>query len=345
MGYAMAMNVRKNMGSERTLYINDVYRPSCDRFKNEFESHGPIEIVDSAKSVAEHALTIISIVPTGKNVGEVYLDGVKGIMAGRVSDDKLNARRIYLECSTIDVATAQKVGAALETCGMGTYVDSPVSGGVPAAERGDLSLLLGRAQAGSQDGPGSDIDNGIRIAAEYMGSPDKIFYCGKLGNGLAAKICNNYLSCTILLANCEAMATGMKLGLDKHLLHKIIQNSTGQNFMADHVCPVPGVNPSAPSSNNYRLGFKAQMLVKDVGLGVNAAQSVGITPSIGDAAMRVFEKVAVDEKCIVSRLAQMLSSVCSLLTPHHNLGQGCFCGIPIFRRPRELMQYSAIPVS
>lgn len=132
-----------------------------------------------------------------------------------------------------------------------------------------------------------------------MGDPSKFYYCGWLGAGLAAKICNNYLSCTILLANAEAMATGVKLGLDRKLLHQVIANSTGQNFMCDNVCPVPGVVAHAPSSNDYKLGFKAQMLSKDVGLGVDAARSVGIKPSIGEAAIAVFDMVGKDERCIV----------------------------------------------
>ncbi|CAA2977270.1 3-hydroxyisobutyrate dehydrogenase [Olea europaea subsp. europaea] len=177
---------------------------------------------------------------------------------------------------------------------MGTYVDAPVSGGVPGADRGDLSFLLGAAQGKGEE----NVQDRIKTTALYMGSQSKLFYCGGLGFGLAAKICNNYLSCTILLATAEAMATGIKLGIDKHLLHQVIQNSTGQSFMADHVCPVPGVVPDAPSSHGYRLGFKAQMLQKDVGLGVDAANSVGIEPSIGAAALEVYKKVALDERCI-----------------------------------------------
>ncbi|KAH7242854.1 hypothetical protein MRS44_002079 [Fusarium solani] len=298
MGYGMATNVRKQMDANATLYINDVFRPSCERFKDEFGHLGPIETVDSARSVAEKALTVISIVPSGGNVREVYLDAFNGILAARSSTaEPLNAQRLYLECSTIDVATAKDVGNALSQANMGLYVDSPVSGGVPAADKGTLSFLIGAPDV--EDGAESDpVLKRLRLVAGYMGAADKAFFCGGLGNGLAAKICNNYLSCTILLANCEAMATGRRLGLDKHLLHKIIHNSTGQNFMADHVAPVPGVVPHAPSSNNYKLGFKSQMLPKDVGLGVDAARSVGIVPTIGEAAMTVFEKVAVDKECM-----------------------------------------------
>jgi len=134
-----------------------------------------------------------------------------------------------------------------------------------------------------------------------MGDPKKFFYCGRLGAGLAAKISNNYLSCSILLAVAEAMAIGIRSGVDEKLLHEVIHNSTGQNFMADMVQPVPGIVSSAPSSNGYKLGFKTQMMIKDLGLGVNAGYATGIKPTIAEAAYRVYEKAAIDPKCIVSK--------------------------------------------
>jgi 3-hydroxyisobutyrate/3-hydroxypropionate dehydrogenase len=300
MGYAMATHVRKHIDSAAVLYVNDVFRPACERFKAAFEHIGPIEIADSAREVAESALTVVSIVPAGKDVNDVYLNGETGIIAARRPDSDVDSERLFIECSTIDVATAQDTGELLKNGGMGTYVDSPVSGGVPGAERGDLTFFLGLSDPEDTAGNASPLHTRVQTLCQCMGDPQKTFFCGGLGKGLAAKICNNYLSCTILLANCEAMATGIRMGLDKHLLFKIVHSSTGQNFMADHVFPVPGVVPHAPSSNNYKLGFKSQMLVKDVGLGVDAAHSVGIKPTIGEAAMEVYRKVAVDEGCSVS---------------------------------------------
>lgn len=133
-----------------------------------------------------------------------------------------------------------------------------------------------------------------------MGDPNKFFFCGRLGTGLAAKISNNYLSCSILLAVAEAMAIGTRLGVDEKLLHDVIHHSTGQNFMADNVQPVPGIVAHSPSSNNYRLGFKTQMMIKDLGLGVQAGYATGVMPTIAEAALRVYEKAAVDPRCIVS---------------------------------------------
>jgi 3-hydroxyisobutyrate dehydrogenase-like beta-hydroxyacid dehydrogenase len=132
-----------------------------------------------------------------------------------------------------------------------------------------------------------------------MAHSSKIFFCGQLGSGLAAKISNNYLCGTNLLASTEAMNFGIRNGVDKHILFKVIQNSTGQNFMLDVVTPVPGVNPSAPSSRDYAGGFKAQMMVKDMSLGVEVAETTGVRATMGRAALSVYKEAAVDPRCIV----------------------------------------------
>lgn len=131
-----------------------------------------------------------------------------------------------------------------------------------------------------------------------MGLPEKVFYCGGLGSGLAAKIANNYLSGTNLLAAAEAMNIGIRLGVDKHLLFKVIHNSTGQSFMNDKVHPVPGVVADAPSSRDYEGGFKAQMMVKDMSLGVEAAKVVGARATLGSAALGVYQEAATDSRCV-----------------------------------------------
>lgn len=313
MGYPMAKNIRQNLSSQAQLWIFDVDSEVCDRFIKEFESFGSIFIASSTKQVAQKALTIVSIVPAGNHVRQVYLDPEHGVLASKGED--YDKERVYIECSTIDMQTAVLVGTELAQAGMGKFIDCPVSvsllfqrycrlmisftvltslqGGVPAADAGTLSMLIGAAEIPAHQKVDSK-ELRIRHILNSMGAPGKQYYCGGLGFGLAAKICNNYLSCTILLANAEAMATGVKLGLDSRLLHKIIQGSTGQNYMLDNVCPVPGVVSHAPSSNDYRLGFKSQMLSKDVGLGVDAATSVDVEPSIGSAAIAVFNRMTED---------------------------------------------------
>jgi hypothetical protein len=122
MGYGMAMNIRKKIPQTSTLFITDVFRPACEKFRNEFSSYGAIEIVDTAREVAERAATVISIVPAAKDVKQVYLDSQNGIIAGKANSD-----RLMLECSTIDAQTAREVGETLLKANAGSYIDTPVS--------------------------------------------------------------------------------------------------------------------------------------------------------------------------------------------------------------------------
>jgi 3-hydroxyisobutyrate dehydrogenase-like beta-hydroxyacid dehydrogenase len=132
-----------------------------------------------------------------------------------------------------------------------------------------------------------------------LGSSSKIFYLDNLGAGLTAKIANNYLSGTILLATAEAFAIGVKHGLDPTKLYSIIKNSTGQSWMCDHVMPVPNVQTEywVPSNTGYRPGFRTQMMSKDLRLGIESARKAGIEPSMAMAAIKVWENAAEDERC------------------------------------------------
>jgi 3-hydroxyisobutyrate dehydrogenase-like beta-hydroxyacid dehydrogenase len=122
MGFAMAMNIRKNIPASSTLYINDINPSACERFRTEYSSFGPIEIVSTAREAAENANVLISIVPGGTDVKVVYLDEKNGVIAA-----KKNEERLMLECSTIDVESTKEVGNRLKEEGLGVYIDAPVS--------------------------------------------------------------------------------------------------------------------------------------------------------------------------------------------------------------------------
>ncbi|KAM0328712.1 hypothetical protein ACHAQA_005125 [Verticillium albo-atrum] len=290
-GYPMAAAVRRHLGKQFTLYVFDVFQPAVQKFQDAYGDAGPIVFARSPRDAAASAGVVISMVPGPKEVMQVYLDAADGIVAAPEDQE-----RILLECSTIDPQTATTVSQMLFDTKRGTYVDAPVSGGVPAAERETLSFIIGHAQPQA----GSRMGERLRQIVGMMSDPQKVFWCGGVGLGLAAKISNNYISCSVLLLIAEAMAIGVKAGLDPALLHEIIHNSTGQTFMGDNVCPVPGVVAHAPSSNNWRLGFKTQMFLKDLSLGINAARQHGLEPVMGEAAYGVFETAAQNPKCIVS---------------------------------------------
>jgi 3-hydroxyisobutyrate dehydrogenase len=122
MGYAMASNIRKKLPADSILYINDVNAAACERFKAEYSSHGPIEIISTAREAAQNSKVVISIVPGAADVKQVYLDEKNGVIAATPDE-----QRVMCECSTIDVKSTREVGEALKAKGMGTYVDTPVS--------------------------------------------------------------------------------------------------------------------------------------------------------------------------------------------------------------------------
>jgi 3-hydroxyisobutyrate dehydrogenase-like beta-hydroxyacid dehydrogenase len=307
MGYAMAMNIRKKMARESTLYIYDINVSACERFKAQYGALGPIETVATAREAAENADVLISIVPGAVDVKMVYLAQNSGVIAAQK-----NKQRLMLECSTIDVESTKEVGRRLIDEDLGIYIDTPVSvgfsqssgwfdcadsfqGGVPAAEQGTLSMLIGHPQPFDSSTSSQRLINVLAM----LGSPSKLFFLNKLGAGLIAKIANNYLSGTILLATAEAFAMGVKHGVDPKTLYYVIKNSTGQNWMCDHVMPIPNVQTEywVPSNSGYKPGFKTQMMLKDLGLGIEGARQVGIDPSMAVAALKVWEGAAGDERC------------------------------------------------
>ncbi|KAF2636652.1 6-phosphogluconate dehydrogenase C-terminal domain-like protein [Massarina eburnea CBS 473.64] len=278
------------MPSSSIFYINDINTSACERFKSEHSSYGSIEIVPTAREAATKSKYVISIVPGAADVKKVYLDDKNGVIASTKDEE-----RVLCECSTIDVKSTREVGEALKTSGMGTYVDTPVSGGVPAAERGDLSMLIGHPSPSDNNPTSKRLEHVLGM----IGSPSKFFYLSHLGAGLTAKISNNYLSGTILLATAEALAIGVAQGLDPKDLYNVIKASTGQSWMCDHVMPIPNVAEHwVPSNSGYKPGFKTQMMLKDLGLGIESGKQVGIEPSMAEAAMKTWESAAVDERCV-----------------------------------------------
>lgn len=125
-----------------------------------------------------------------------------------------------------------------------------------------------------------------------MGDPKKIFWCGKLGTGLAAKITNNYIACTVFIAVAEAMAIGVRSGIDGKLLRDIIHNSSGQTAIGDIVNFIPKDQLLGPN------GFPVHIMTKDVGLGVDAANLVGIAPRMALAAVDIWKQAEEDPEII-----------------------------------------------
>jgi 3-hydroxyisobutyrate dehydrogenase len=212
---------------------------------------------------------VVTMLPAGPHVRAVYL-GEKGVLA--------NARKgsLLIDCSTIDVETARFVAKEAADAGY-AMLDAPVSGGVGGATAATLTFMVG--------GEAPDFARGEPIL-KTMGKT--IVHAGPAGNGQAAKICNNMILGISMIAVCEGFALAEKLGLDWQRLFDISSKSSGQCWSMTNYCPVPGPVPSSPANRDYKAGFTAEMMLKDLKLAQQAAQASGTATPMGANAAALF---------------------------------------------------------
>jgi 3-hydroxyisobutyrate dehydrogenase len=211
------------------------------------------------------------MLPAGQHVRSVYEKEVFG---------SVPATALLIDCSTIDVDSARAVSAAATAKGI-AMVDAPVSGGIAAANAGTLTFMVGgSAEAFARAQP--------ILAA--MGKA--VIHAGGAGAGQAAKIVNNMMLGANMIATCEGFALAQKLGLDLQTFFDISSKASGQSWSMTSYCPVPGVGPESPADNGYEGGFAAALMLKDLKLAVEAAQSVGASVPMGGHAESLYQAFA-----------------------------------------------------
>ncbi|RDC60729.1 3-hydroxyisobutyrate dehydrogenase [Alteripontixanthobacter maritimus] len=214
---------------------------------------------------------VVSMLPNGQIVLSAYTADVIG-----------NAPKdaILIDCSTIDVATAREVSSQAAKAGY-AMVDAPVSGGIAAAAGGTLTFMVG----GTDDAFGR-----AETVLNAMGKA--VIHAGDAGNGQAAKICNNMLLAIHMTGTCETFAMAEKLGLDPQTFYNIASVSSGQNWSMTSYCPVPGVGPQSPADNDYKGGFATALMLKDLRLAMEAAETANAPVPMGARAASLYEDFA-----------------------------------------------------
>lgn len=225
-------------------------------------------IFTSVREAVADVDAVVSMLPNGKIVDSLYQNDV----VGRAPTDAL-----LLDCSTIDVGTARKITAAADEAGY-EMVDAPVSGGIAAANGGTLTFMVGGT------------DSAFARAEPILSAMGKaVIHAGASGAGQAAKICNNMLLGASMIATCETFAMAEKLGLDLQTFFDISSKASGQNWSMTSYCPVPGVGPTSPADNDYKGGFATALMLKDLKLAMEAAQSVDADVPMGKKAAELYE--------------------------------------------------------
>jgi 3-hydroxyisobutyrate dehydrogenase len=225
----------------------------------------------AATSVADAASSVdvvVTMLPVGSNVRDVFLgDGVLAHAAPGT---------LLIDSSTIDVESSRAVHAEATARGF-EMLDAPVSGGVVGADAGTLTFMCGGAP-----------ETFAKAKKILSGMGKNIILCGGPGLGQVTKICNNMLAGINSLAVSEAFVMGEKLGVDRKVLYDVISTSTGNSTILTNSCPMPGVVPGSAASNNFKPGFAAKLMLKDMRLSQAASQAAGTATPLGAAATAAY---------------------------------------------------------
>lgn len=232
-----------------------------------------VPVATSAAEAVKDADIVITMLPAGKHVLDAY-SGSMNLLGG------VKPGTLFIDCSTIDIASARAASAAATKAGM-LSVDAPVSGGVGGASGATLTFMVGGADEAFAK---------AKPILEAMGK--KIVHCGGAGNGQAAKICNNMVLGISMIGVGEAFVLAKKLGLSEQALFDVASTSSGSCWSLNTYCPVPGPVPTSPANRNYAPGFAVDLMLKDLRLSQEASRASGAATPMGAAASQLFELFA-----------------------------------------------------
>ncbi len=222
----------------------------------------------SATEAVSGADAVITMLPNGDILRAVANQIIPTMQQGAV----------LIDCSTVDVDSARAVAEQAIAAHL-LSVDAPVSGGIGGASAGTLTFMAGgSSDAFAKAAPLFDI----------MGQ--KAVHCGEAGAGQAAKICNNMILGVTMIATCEAFALADKLGLDRQKMFDVVSTSSGYSWTMNAYCPAPGVGPTSPADNDYQPGFAAELMLKDLRLSQQAAESADADTPMGQAATALYQQ-------------------------------------------------------
>jgi len=264
MGNPMAQNLVK---AGKKVKVFDVSKNMIKKAKE--NNLDVVENIDNL--ITDRVTTVITMLPEGKNSKEVYL-GNKGII------NKVSKNCLLIDCSTIDIQTSIEIGkkAAEKEIKM---IDAPVSGGVMGAQKATLNIMVGGTK---------DAYNIALPLLKIMGK--NIFHAGDLGSGNGAKICNNMSLGITMIAASESLMLAKRLNIDIKKVHEIMKNASGNSWPISVYPPLPGLIEGTPSNNNYRPGFSAEMMNKDLKLANECAKKVNASTPLGTMALKIYNK-------------------------------------------------------
>ena len=205
-------------------------------------------------------------------------------------DDQRNA--LALGLALVGVAQAQQQG--IQVC------DAPVSGGTIGAKAGTLTFMVG-----------ADVQTYAAAQPVLALMGKNTVSCGEVGAGQIAKICNNLILGISMTAVAEGMALGAKLGIDPQALAGVVNSSSGRCWSSEVCNPWPGISENAPAGRDYQDGFANQLMLKDLGLAIEAAAQAKQPVLLGGLVQQIYQQL-----CLKGNSHLDFSSVIQQYQPH-----------------------------
>ncbi|KAI8652221.1 hypothetical protein NCS57_01285100 [Fusarium keratoplasticum] len=281
MGWGMAKNLRAKIPTDSVVNVCEINKPRLDEFVS--STPGKIQVCNSPLEVVQSSDVIITMLPLGEHVLQVFTNPKNGLLSTASSGTKT-----FIDCSTIDVKTSQEVAAAVAKFGHGVFADAPVSGGQGGANGGTLTFMVGSTP---------EVFDTIKPILEKMGKPENIFHCGGSGAGLATKLINNYLSAINMIGVCEGMNMGRLYGLDPVLLAGVINSSTGMSRNSREQNPVKGVSSAASSATDFEGGFSTELCHGVLQMSMELSEQLGAKSMLAPVVRSMYDCAVQNGKC------------------------------------------------
>ena len=281
MGFPMCMNLLRQDDDDGPLVTLLALDTNPDAVaKLAAESNGRAEAASSVQDIGAASCDVVfTMLPSCDVVQSVY----NGLMQG--ADNSSNDRStLFVDCSTVAPSISRMVHIEVIKKGH-SAMDAPVSGGVKGATDGTLTFMAG-----------SDVAS-LEKAMPYLNRMGRaVIHCGGSGTGSATKLCNNLALAAQMAGICEAMNLGEALGVDPIVLADVMNASTAKCWSCEVNNPHPEVAKvrgmtAAAAALNYEGGFASKLMLKDIGLAVEAAQDEGIAVPIGACTKELYRMI------------------------------------------------------
>ncbi|KAJ4772210.1 3-hydroxyisobutyrate dehydrogenase [Rhynchospora pubera] len=279
MGSHMASNL---ISAGYKVTLHDINQNALKDF-----SEKGVPVAETPYQLSQSSDVIITMLPSSSHVMEVFT-GTNGLLTGTSEVRPW----LFIDSSTIDPQTSRRISRDISSCHLKEnegftkkplMLDAPVSGGVPAAQAGTLTFMVGGLEE-------------AYIAAKplLLAMGKQTIYCGGPGNGSVAKICNNLAMAISMIGVSEALSLGQNLGVKASVLTNVFNSSSARCWSSDSYNPVPGVMQGVPSSRNYEGGFTSKLMAKDLGLATASVAEVGLNCLLTADAHNIYTRLCED---------------------------------------------------